>query len=95
MNVKRSAKGPVGSSARAVLEYLIQHPEAGDTVIGIARWWMLEWRIQQTLGEVKKALVELVASKLVVERRGRDGQKYYRLNRRRLEHAKSILSHES
>jgi hypothetical protein len=95
MNVMRSAKGPVGSSARAVLEYLIQHPDAADTAVGISEWWMMEWQIERTLREVRKALVELVASQLVVERRGKDGQTHYRLNRRKLEQAKSILAREN
>ena len=66
--------------ALQILAYLNMHREAQDTVEGIAEWWLLEQRIRRVTKEVKKALVELVACGLVLERDGHDGHVHYCLN---------------
>lgn len=67
-------------TARAILEYLREHPGAQDTVEGIVEWWLLERRIRQGAVEVEAALVELVGAGVMEARRGADGRTHYRLN---------------
>ena len=66
-----------------ILAYLADHPKAQDTVEGILHWWLLEQQIKNLEVQVEKALAELVANKVVLERRGSDGRIHYRINRRK------------
>lgn len=69
-----------GALADQVLDYLVQHPEAQDTVEGIAEWWLLEQRVTHALTEVEAAVAELVAQDLLVARRRSGGRTCYSLN---------------
>jgi hypothetical protein len=80
------------SMANEVLSYLSGHPEAQDTIEGIAEWWLLEQRIRHEITEVKKALDELVAQGLILERSGRDGHVHYRFNPRKRKTGAHYLS---
>jgi hypothetical protein len=71
--------------ARAILDYLLEHPDAQDTLAGIAEWWLPEEKIKTRSVVVKEALDQLVAKSLVLERRGKDLQTHYRINTQRLE----------
>ena len=73
----------LGPVALQILTYLSTHRDAQDTVEGIAEWWLLEQRVRHVITEVKKALAELVAQGLVLERAGQDGRARYRLNPRK------------
>jgi hypothetical protein len=64
-----------------ILTYLIEHPEAQDTLEGITEWWLLEQRIRYAVTEVDGALRNLVADDLLVTRQCADGRTYYGLNR--------------
>jgi predicted transcriptional regulator len=74
----RTAESPL---ARDILDYLMRHPDAKDTVEGITQWWLLEQRIQRTLPEVEAALAELVERGLVNRYQQRDGRIRYRWSR--------------
>ena len=71
--------------ARAILDYLLEHPDAQDTLAGIAEWWLPEEKIKTRSAVVKEALDQLVAKSLVLERRGKDLQTRYRINVQRFE----------
>lgn len=86
---------PLGSVARQVLAYLSEHRAAQDTLEGITEWWLLEQRIRSALTEVKQALADLVARKLVIASRGRDGQMHYRMNASRERSAQSHLQNKT
>jgi hypothetical protein len=62
-----------------IMAYLVNHPEAQDTVEGITEWWLLEQKIRKTASEVKAALGTLVAKKKVKQVHRQDGRIYYRL----------------
>jgi hypothetical protein len=64
-----------------VLAYLLQRPQAQDTVEGIAEWWLLEQRIRHAVADVEVALSELVGNDFLVARQCGDGRTYYGLNR--------------
>ena len=65
---------------REILGYLVEHPDAQDTLEGIAQWWIPEQGIRTQIGNIKKAIAELVAQELVLERRGKDSRVHYRIN---------------
>ena len=86
--IKATATNPGGTIALSrvageILAYLSKHPNAEDTLEGIVHWWLLEQRIKRVIAEVKAALASLLTEKLVLSRRGGDGQTRYRLNRRK------------
>lgn len=60
-----------------ILRYLEQHPEAKDTVKGIASWWLTGRGGRVSVGEVKAALERLVAQGKVMAEQHADGQVYY------------------
>ncbi len=63
--------------ARRILDYLRKHPKAGDTLEGIAKWWMLRQRLTESLEVVDQALRRLKAQGLIFERRGADARAVY------------------
>lgn len=69
------------SVADEILAYLIEHPEAQDTLEGITEWWLLEQRIRGAVADVDVALHELVANELLLSRQCAEGRVYYGLNR--------------
>jgi DNA-binding transcriptional ArsR family regulator len=66
--------------ARAILHYLHEHPEAKDTLEGIAQWWLTREGIERQVKEVERGVSILLDQGLLIEVR-RDGlMPYYRLN---------------
>jgi hypothetical protein len=67
--------------ADEILGYLVQHPEAQDTMEGIVEWWLLEQRISCAVADVETALSTLVDKDFLAVGQRRDGRAYYQLNR--------------
>ena len=89
---KRSANRAESSLADEILQYLISHQRAHDTVEGIVAWWLPVRRMSYAISEVEAALRELVVSGFVIARKTPDGVLHYCMNpreeqaiRRRLE----------
>ena len=51
---------PVETIARDILNYLEQHPQAEDSLEGIAHWWLLEHYLIQHIPLVEAALDYLI-----------------------------------
>jgi Fe2+ or Zn2+ uptake regulation protein len=64
---------------QAILEYLRKHPDAQDTLDGIAEWWLPEENVKTRTATVEEALSQLVAKGLVSARRGTDAKIHYRI----------------
>ena len=45
---------------REILYYLIEHPDAKDTMKGILKWWMPKGYLERGAKEIQKALDDLV-----------------------------------
>ena len=78
-----------------ILAYLVEHPDAQDTVEGIVEWWLLEQKIKRRTAQVKDALAELVTQGLVLEYKGKDARIHYRMNRHRIEEIRALLKGRS
>jgi hypothetical protein len=81
--------------SEAILQYLIDHPNAQDTLTGIVTWWLLERTIKHQTTLVKEVLDKLVADGLVIAQQGSDSQTHYKINRRRLKKIVSLLQQKS
>jgi Fe2+ or Zn2+ uptake regulation protein len=44
----------------AILEYLVNHPQAADSVDGVTRWWLARNGSAPVRAEVERALATLV-----------------------------------
>lgn len=74
-----------------ILSYLSDHPDANDTIEGIAQWWLLEQQVKQQVPLIEKALAELVDKGFVFQQGGSNGRRRYRINRRQLGQIKAFL----
>lgn len=66
-----------------ILEYLETHPQASDTLEGIAQWWLLCHRVDSSVVQVKRTLEALKSKGTIHERRLSDGSNLYFLNETR------------
>jgi DNA-binding MarR family transcriptional regulator len=66
-----------------ILDYLKQHPQANDTLEGLARWWMLRQQVSNSVTDVKEALDALIEQGLVKKRESPDGRILYSLTERK------------
>lgn len=78
-----------------ILQYLIDHPKAQDTVKGIVTWWFLERTIKPRTTLVEEVLKNLVTDGLVIAHKGSDSQIRYKMNRRRRKQIISLLQQKS
>jgi hypothetical protein len=81
--------------AEEILQYLIDHPNAQDTLKGIVTWWLLERTIRHRTALVKEVLDKLVADGLVIAQQGSDSQTHYKIDRRRRRKIISLLKRRS
>jgi predicted transcriptional regulator len=68
-------------TAQHILQYLKEHPEAGDTLEGIAKWWVMLQQLNNSVDAVQTALQSLTTKGLIVERKGPDGRAIYLASR--------------
>ena len=62
-----------------ILSYLVEHPDARDSIDGIIEWWLLEQKIKHQVNVVKEALEDLVDKGLLVEQQGKNVHTYYQI----------------
>nr|WP_311528315.1 hypothetical protein [uncultured Ralstonia sp.] len=68
MSLSGSARSPASLSIAAeISRYCASHPDAGDTLDGIA-WWLVQQRFRDTRDEIEAALESLLRSGLLHRR---------------------------
>ena len=75
-----------------LMTYLVEHPEAQDTLEGIMEWWLLERQIKFQTDRVKDALSELVSRGMILEQKGSDSQTRYRINKARYKKIQELVN---
>jgi len=78
--------------AYEILAYMLEHPDAQDTLQGIAEWWLPGGDTRPNVTLVAEALAELTAHGLILARRGEDARAHYKVNRRKLKEISDVLS---
>jgi hypothetical protein len=68
----------VEAIADEIARYLVEQPQAADTLEGIQKWWLTRIRIEEAARRVKRALDSLVRRGLVLEEPLPDGGVLYR-----------------
>jgi Fe2+ or Zn2+ uptake regulation protein len=61
-----------------ILRYLQMNPDSGDTIEGIAKYWLEFERIDQSVDEVRDALESLVDKGLIIKLVAQDGKPIYK-----------------
>ena len=78
--------------AHEILAYLVEHPDAQDTLEGIAEWWLWERAIKQQTPRVKKALTSLVEQNLIIQDDRKGTPTLYQINHDKHQEILELLS---
>ena len=81
--------------SNAILQYLLRHPQAQDTLEGIVHWWLLEERIHQRTLEISEVVKILVKKHLLIEKKLSNADVLYSLNTKKKDVIKSIIEKQS
>lgn len=65
--------------AQEILNYLEGNPQAGDTLEGIAQWWLAQQIIDRLVDDVAVALEKLVKDGAVEAHSPRSGSTIYKI----------------
>ena len=65
--------------SRKILDYLSKNPDAGDTLEGIANWWLESERVVQAVDEVAEILEVLFDKGLLIKTKYEIGSVVYKL----------------
>lgn len=65
--------------AQRLLDYLEKNPHAGDTLEGIASWWLEQQRVEQVVDDVADALDYLVQKGVVRIHKLQNGAPIYKI----------------
>jgi hypothetical protein len=76
---------------REILRYLIDHPDAKDTIQGILLWWLPGDLAIWEEEDLREALELLVAKGWLTQRQTTPSQKIYGMNTEKLEEIKAFL----
>jgi hypothetical protein len=89
--LKYERKDETQETAHKILAYLMDNPNAQDTLEGILDWWLLQQDLKRNIALVRKALDQLIDKKFLLERKGNDKQKYYRVNQEKLKEIATLM----
>ena len=67
--------------AREIRDYLTAHPNAVDSLEGIAKWWLARQHYVEQMSKVQKALNYLVNQEVLMKRHTPDGKVLYRVQK--------------
>ncbi len=81
--------------AKMILSYLIKNPEAKDTIQGIAKWWLLNEKIDQTLNNILNAMNFLTIQNLVYEQNYSNDCISYQINEEQIDRIKELIGDEA
>jgi len=76
---------------REILGYLLDHPDAKDTVDGVIKWWLPEDLVDRGKKTVQEVLEILVSRGWLTERNVTSSEKIYGMNKDRLEEIENFL----
>lgn len=79
------------TTSHKILAYLLDNPDAQDTLKGIADWWLLQQDIKRNVALIRKTIDWLTYKGFLVEKLGRDKTKYYQVNRARLPEISALI----
>jgi Fe2+ or Zn2+ uptake regulation protein len=88
-NVAVHTRREIASTAEAIQRYLATRPNASETVDGVAKWWLLRQRYEDSIEHVQLALNLLEERGLVIKIRMNDGKEIYKSAREEMTRRKT------
>jgi len=82
------------ATAREILDYFLRHPEAADSLTGIARWRLMEAAVQRSVAKTESALHWLLEQGYLCQVSARGGEGIFKLNPEKRDAAKRFLEKE-
>ena len=79
--------------AGEILAYLIEHPDAQDTLDGIVQWWLPECELRYRVALVREAIQELAENGRVIPCTRENSQTYYRINEEKRAEIEEFVKH--
>lgn len=76
---EQEASGEIHQAIRTILAYLVAHPDAKDTIEGIAQWWAPSYA--GSAEAVRRGVEELTRRGWLSVRTGGTGVRLYSLNK--------------
>src|SRR5437762_11434308 len=68
------------SPAPEILDYLVRHPDAEDTIDGILHWWVLDACVQKLAPKIAETVAQLVEQGFLEQKRFADGNVLYHIS---------------
>jgi hypothetical protein len=78
-------------TVREVLRYFTRNPQAADTIEGVARWRLLDERIERNIAQVSQAIAWLVSRGFLAREFTSPSTSIFRLNRQERQRANRFL----
>jgi hypothetical protein len=63
-----------------ILSYLRRHPDAGDTLEGITKWWLELERIDTSVDDVASVVNNLAKRRILKTHKTQCGTKFYKIS---------------
>lgn len=89
-NLTLNGKSRIG---REILAYLIEHPDAQDTLDGIVQWWLPDRELRYRIALVREAIRELAESGRIIPCTRENSQTYYRINEEKRAEIEEFVKH--
>jgi hypothetical protein len=80
---------------RLILQYLINHPDACDTLEGITEWWVTREIINVKIQEVSAVVSILISRGLLVEKKTSASVARYHLNKDKVDEIRTLINDRS
>jgi hypothetical protein len=80
--------------SNAILHYLLEHPDAGDSIEGITNWWVLHEGVETEVDKVVEVVDELVSKGLLREVKNSTETKFYFVNKSKLPEISKLFNNE-
>jgi hypothetical protein len=78
-------------TSHKILAYLMENPDAQDTLEGIVDWWLLQQDIKRNVALIRKTVDGLIHKGFLVVRQGIDRTKYYQVNHEKLPEISALI----
>jgi hypothetical protein len=63
-----------------ILDYLVRHPKAQDTIQGILHWWVLDAQIRKWAPKIAETVAQLVERGFLEQKPSTAGHVFYRVS---------------
>jgi hypothetical protein len=87
----KNKRNETRETSHKILAYLMNNPDAQDTLKGIVDWWLLQQDLRWNVALIRKAVDGLIHKGFLLERLGNSKTKYYRVNRGRLPEISALI----